>query len=230
MADQPTPAPSGHHRPAVVPTAVPVLRGWLHLACFVASVPAGLFLVVTAGSTSARAAGSVYAVGLSMLFGVSATYHRQRWSATARTRLGRLDHATIFVMIAASYTPLCVVTLGGALGTGILVTAWTGAAVGAVLASVDIAQKPVLGLVFYIGLGWLMALALPELARRLGAGDLALVVGGGVVYTAGGIVLATRWPDPFPAVFGYHEVWHLMVAVAATCHYVVIATVVRAAA
>ena len=208
---------------------IPLLRGWLHMLCFVASVPAGLVLVASGGSTRARVAAAVYAVGLSALFGVSGSYHRRRWSDAARQRMKRLDHATIFVMIAGSYTPLCVVALGGSLGTRILVVAWLGAAVGVVMAAVDVAQKPVLGLASYIALGWVMVLALPQLAHRLSTADLVLVIVGGVVYTIGGIVLGTRWPDPFPAVFGYHELWHLMVAAAAVCHYLAISTVVRAA-
>lgn len=211
-------------QPAAV---VPVLRGWLHALCFVASVPAGMALIVGAESTRGRVSAAVYAVGLSALFGVSGLYHRRRWSAAARRRMQRLDHATIFVMIAGSYTPLCVVALGGTLGTTILVVAWLGAAAGAALSIVDVSQKPVLGLVSYIALGWVMVVALPQLAHSLSTAGLFLIVVGGVIYTVGGIVLGTRWPDPMPAVFGYHELWHLMVAAAAACHYLAIGSVVR---
>ena len=208
----------------------PLLRGWLHLVCFFLAVPAGVVLLDSAGSSKARVAAAVYAVGLCALFGVSAAYHRRHWSVAARRRMQRVDHATIFVMIAGSYTPLCVLALGGRLGAGILVAAWVGAATGVVFALTGIAQKPVIGLATYIGLGWVMALAFPELARRLSTTDVALIVVGGLLYTAGGIVLGTRWPDPFPRVFGYHELWHLMVVVAAICHYLAILTVVRTAA
>lgn len=217
----------GGSGPVAAVTVVPVLRGWLHALCFAASVPAGLALVVGAASTRARVAAAVYAVGLTALFGVSGLYHRARWSAAARRRMQRLDHATIFVMIAGSYTPLCVVALGGSLGTAILVVAWLGAATGAALSIIDISQKPVLGLACYIALGWVMVLALPQLAHRLSTTDLVLVVVGGVIYTVGGIVLGTRWPDPVPNVFGYHELWHLMVVAAAVCHYIAISSVVR---
>lgn len=208
---------------------VPLLRGWLHALCFVAAVPAGVALVLGASSTSARVSATVYALGLCSLFGVSGLYHRRRWSMAARRRMQRIDHATIFVMIAGSYTPLCVVALGGSLGTAILVVAWLGAVAGAALSLVDVSQKPVLGLVGYIALGWVMVLALPQLANRVSAAGLVLILVGGVVYTVGGVVLGTRWPDPVPAVFGYHELWHLMVAAAALCHYLAIGSVVRGA-
>ncbi|HEX2701299.1 MAG TPA: hemolysin III family protein [Acidimicrobiales bacterium] len=210
---------------AALTAVAPLLRGWLHLVCFVLSVPAGAALVAGAGSSRARVAGAVYAAGLSALFGVSAAYHRRRWSPAARRRMRRLDHATIFVMIAGSYTPLCVVALGGGLGTAILVVVWVGAALGAAFALFDVARK--VSLASYIVLGWVMAVALPQLAHRVGGGAFALIVAGGLLYTVGGLVLARRRPDPVPAVFGYHEVWHVMVATAATCHYLAIASVVR---
>lgn len=206
----------------------PLLRGWLHLVCFVVAVPAGLAVVGSARSTSARAAAAVYAFGLCALFGVSAAYHRGRWSVAARRRMRRLDHATIFVMIAGNYTPLCVIALGGWLGTAILVVVWSGAAAGAGLVLFAARSKPVLSVVAYIVLGWVMVVALPQLSRRVSGGALSLIVAGGLLYTAGAVVLARRQPDPVPAVFGYHEVWHAMVAAAAACHYVAIASVVRA--
>ena len=214
---------------AVVDAVIPLLRGWLHLVCFFLSLPAGLIVVASAPSARARFAAVVYAIGVTALFGVSATYHRRQWSATARPRMKRVDHATIFVMIAASSTPLCLLALRGSLGVGILVTVWIGAATGVVFAATGIAEKPVVGLATYIGMGWAMTIVLPELSRRMSIGQLALIVVGGLLYTVGGIFMGTRWPDPFPTVFGYHELWHLMVVAAAACHYAAILTVVRAA-
>ncbi|MEA2715926.1 MAG: hemolysin, partial [Actinomycetota bacterium] len=106
---------------------------------------------------------------------------------------------------------------------------WAAAGTGVILALTGIAEKAVVGLAFYIGLGWFMALALPDLASRLSTADLVLLLVGGLLYTVGCIFMGIRWPDPFPDVFGYHEVWHLMVAGAAICHYLVILTVVKAA-
>jgi hemolysin III len=207
----------------------PHLRGWLHLICFVLSLPAGAVVVAGADSGRARLAGVVYAIGMSAMFGVSAAYHRCKWSPDGRRRMRRLDHGTIFVMIAGSYTPLCLLALRGTTGTAVLASAWIGAAAGFVLALTGIAEKAVIGLLCYIGLGWAMVLALPELSRQLSAGEVALLFLGGVIYTAGGIVLGLKRPNPSPRWFGYHEVWHGMVALACACHYVTILSVVRAA-
>lgn len=213
----------------VVDAVIPLLRGWLHLICFFLSLPAGLVVVGSARSPLAQVAAIVYAFGLSALFGVSAAYHRRQWSVSARRRMQRLDHATIFVMIAASYTPLCLLALGGSLGAGLLLAVWAGAGTGVVLALTGFTEKAVVSLAYYIGLGWVMALVLPELGRRVSTAQLVLILVGGLLYTVGGICLRTRWPDPFPAVFGYHELWHLMVVAAAVCHYVAIVAVVQAA-
>lgn len=214
--------------PPVVAQGAPLLRGWLHLVCFVVAVPAGVALVAGAHTSNARVAAGVYAVGLCALFGVSAAYHRRRWSPAGRRRMRRLDHATIFVMIAGSYTPLCVLALGGTLGFAILAAVWAGAALGAGVALFGVASKPALSLLGYIALSWMMVVALPQLSQRISGAALALLVAGGLLYTVGGVVLVRHRPDPIPAVFGYHEVWHVMVACAAACHYLTIASVVRA--
>jgi hemolysin III len=207
----------------------PHLRGWLHLICFVLSLPAGAFVVLSGHSGRARVAGLVYAMGMSAMFGVSAAYHRRQWSPAARRRMRRTDHGTIFVMIAGSYTPLCLLALGSTMGTVVLTGVWIAAAAGFALALSGIAEKAVVGLLCYFGMGWAMVLALPELSHRLSGGQIALLLIGGVVYTAGGIVLGTHRPNPSPIWFGYHEVWHTMVVVACACHYVTILSVVRAA-
>jgi len=205
----------------------PLLRGWLHLICFVLSLPAGAVVIAGAGSTRARLAAVVYAFGMTAMFGVSAAYHRRRWSPAGRRRMRRTDHGTIFVMIAGSYTPLALLALRGPTGTVILTAVWIGAALGFCLAMTGVAEKAVLGLLCYIGLGWAMVLALPELSRQLSTTQIGLLFAGGIVYTLGGIVLGAKWPNPSPTYFGYHEVWHGMVAVAVALHYVTILTVVR---
>lgn len=222
---QQSPAPG----PAPGDPLPPHLRGWLHLVCFVLSVPAGAAVVLSGGSGRARLAGIVYALGMSAMFGVSATYHRRQWSPAARRRMRRIDHGTIFVMIAGSYTPLCLLALRGTTGTVVLTGVWIAAAAGFGLAMSGIAEKAVVGILCYFGMGWAMVLALPELSRQLSGGQIGLLVLGGVIYTAGGVVLGTRRPNPSPLWFGYHEVWHGMVAVACACHYLTILSVVRAA-
>lgn len=170
----------------------------------------------------------VYALGLAAVFGVSAAYHRGRWSDSARHRMKRLDHGIIFVMIAGSFTPLGLVVLDGATGTAMLVAAWTGAVIGLAMAFFGFAHKPV-GALSYIAFGWLFVLALPELARHLSATQITLLAVGGLVYTVGAIAFFTHWPNPFPRVFGYHEIWHAMVVLAVVCHYLTISSVVRTA-
>jgi hemolysin III len=207
----------------------PLLKGWLHLLGFVASLPAGVLVVATAPPGRARWAALVYALALSSLFGVSATYHRRTWTATGLRRMRRVDHGTIFVMIAGSYTPLCLLALRGPVGTGMLIGAWTGAAIGLGFAVTGIAEKPYFGLGCYLGLGWVVTFALPTLSRRLSVTEFLLLMLGGLTYTLGGVVLGSRWPNPFPRVFGYHEVWHVMVVGASVCHYLLIYSVVHAA-
>lgn len=207
----------------------PHLRGWLHLICVFLSLPAGAVVIASGAPGRARLAGVVYALGTTAMFGVSAIYHRRRWSPPARRRMRRIDHGTIFLMIAGSYTPLCLLAMRGTTGSVVLTAVWIGAAFGFVLALTGIAEKKVIGLLCYIGLGWAMLLALPELSRQLSGGQVGLLVAGGVVYTAGGVVVGTHWPNPSPRWFGYHEVWHTMVVLACALHYVTILSVVRAA-
>ena len=209
------------------PVVKPLLRGWLHLVCFFLAVPVGVWLTIEAPTTVARVSAVVYAVGLAALFGVSGLYHRGRWSPVWRQRMSRLDHATIFVMIAGSYTPVCLLILRGAAATVLLVAVWTGAVVGAALSWFPGRRTAIAAHTLYIALGWLVVAAAPELADRVDGATLALLAAGGLLFTVGAIALATRWPDPFPRVLGYHEVWHVLVVAAAVCHLIALADVVR---
>jgi hemolysin III len=204
----------------------PLLRGWLHLVCFFLAIPAGAVVVLQATTTRERIGAIVYATAMIALFGVSGAYHRGRWSPAARLRMKRLDHATIFVMIAGSYTPLCLLALRGTTGTVLLITAWAGAAAGFALALLGIAERRILGLVGYIALGWAAVLGLPGLANGLSTRDLSLVIVGGVLYTSGAVMLGLKWPLPRARIFGYHEVWHVMVLAGVICHFIPIVTVV----
>lgn len=206
--------------------ARPLLRGWMHLVCFFLAIPAGIAVVAVARGLEARIGAAVYAVGLVALFGVSGAYHRGRWTASTRRRMQQLDHATIFVMIAGSYTPLCLVALQGWLAPALLAAAWVGATVGVILAFRGGRRGRYVKFALYIALGWVSVVATPQLVSHLSPLELVLIGVGGVLYTVGAIFLATKWPDPFPRVFGYHEVWHAMVVVAVACHFVAIASVV----
>jgi hemolysin III len=161
------------------------------------------------------------------LFGVSGTYHRGRWTDARRRLMQKLDHGTIFVMIAGSYTPLCLLALRGWVAVTMLVIAWAGAAVGFVLAFTGGRISRVLRSSLYIVLGWASVIAAPQLVAHLSVAELALIAAGGFMFTLGAIFLATRWPDPFPRVFGYHEVWHVLVVAAVVCHFVAIASVLH---
>jgi hemolysin III len=204
---------------------VPLLRGWLHLACFFLAFPAGALLILGASSRRAQVGAIVYAIGFTALFGVSAAYHRPKWSPKWRARFKRLDHGTIFVMIAGTYTPLCLVVLGGVVGTVMLVSVWAGAVAGIVLAAVGIAERRFVGATCYVVLGWVAAATATRLVQHLSATELGLIVAGGILYTVGVFVLGSKRPDPFPRVFGYHEIWHVMVVAAAVCHFIAIRSV-----
>ncbi len=188
------------------------------------SVPLGLLLVVIADSVRARIALTVYALSLVALFGVSALYHRINWqSLTGRDWMRRLDHSMIFVLIAGSYTPFAVLVLHGALAVSILVAAWAGAALGVVFNLVWRDAPTWLRSALYVGLGWIAVAAIPQLGAAIGPLGLTLLGFGGVLYTLGAVVYAVRRPDPAPAVFGYHEVFHILVIAAAVLQYVVVA-------
>ena len=205
----------------------PLLRGWMHLVCFFLAIPAGVAVVGLAQSGRGRVGAAVYAVGLIALFGVSGFYHRLRWSDARRRLMQKLDHGTIFVMIAGSYTPVCLMALQGWATWTMLAIAWAGATVGFVVAFTGAGRvaRIVRG-ALYITLGWAAVVAVPAMWSHLSLLELVLIAVGGVLFTVGAVFLLTRWPDPFPRVFGYHEVWHALVVVAVICHFVAITSVV----
>jgi hemolysin III len=208
--------------------ARPLLRGWLHLVCAFVAAPAAVWLVMVAGPARSRAAAAVYAAGLVALFAVSGSYHRGRWSPPWRARLRRLDHSTIFVMIAGTYTPLCLVVLRGWTGVLLLTVAWAGAATGVVLAWRDGRRSAVAHSALYLVLGWAALVPARPLAAGLDGAEIGLLVAGGLLFTVGAASFAVRWPDPFPRTFGYHEVWHVLVVAAVVCQFLAISSVVGA--
>lgn len=206
----------------------PSLRGWLHEKAFLVAVPAVVALVVVADGVEAKVACIVYGLGLLALYGVSSSYHRRGWSDEARSRMQRLDHGTIFIMIAGTYTPFCLVVLEQPVGLVLLAVVWVGAIGGFVLAVSGVTQHRKIGYVLYIALGWAVVAALPQIVRALDGPQIALLVAGGLLYTVGVVTLATHWPHPNARRFGYHEVWHTFVVAASICHYLVIWQVVQA--
>jgi hemolysin III len=186
----------------------------------------GVVLVRAAEGPRAAAGAAVYAAALTGLFAISALYHRPRWGDRARLLLRRIDHAAIFLLIAGTYTPICL--LLGDRGRVLLASVWAGAAMGVALSIAWPHAPKVLLAALCVALGWAVVPVLPALRAAIGPGGLALLLAGGLAYTAGAAVYATRRPDPFPRVFGYHEVFHALVIVAAVLHYAAVAGVVGA--
>ena len=188
---------------------------------------AGAALLVVAPAGKARVAIAIYVLGLAGLLGTSALYHRVTWrKPNVRRWLRRLDHSMIFLLIAGTYTPFALLVLSQPLGTVVLVLIWSGAVGGIVLSLLwPDAPRPVSAAI-YISLGWVAIIALPQLFDRLGALGIALIAVGGLLYSAGAIIYARGRPDPVPTVFGYHEIFHVLVVAAAALHFAVIAFVV----
>jgi hemolysin III len=210
---------------AAVPEAQvkPRLRGVSHQYAFFISLASGILLVLLATTTRASVAVAIYAASVSAMFGVSALYHRVTWTTAARRRMRRLDHAMIFVLIAGTYTPVGLLVLHGTLATVVLAVVWGGAAAGILLELAWTKAPRWLGGTVYLALGWVAVVAMPQLFARLGITGGLLVVAGGVVYSAGAAIYALRRPDPVPAVFGYHEVFHLLVIAGVAAHFLAIA-------
>jgi hemolysin III len=209
----------------VIPAAPlkPRLRGVFHQYAFFVSIPCGAGLILAATSGRARLAAAIYAVALSALLGTSALYHRITWRPNARRWMRRLDHSMIFVLIAGTYTPVALLALQGPLASTILIVLWAGALGGMVfkLAWID-APKWLLAAI-YVVLGLVSAAVFGQLPGAIGWLGVAGLAAGGVLYTAGAVVYASGRPNPAPAVFGYHEIFHVLVIVAAALHYAVIA-------
>jgi hemolysin III len=202
---------------------IPLLRGVSHFWAVWFALAGAVLLVVLAEGSTARVAAIVYGAGLCALFGGSALYHRWRWDPRWRPLLRRVDHSTIFVFIAASYTPVGLVILDGTLRVVMLAVVWAGAAAGVAFSLAWIDAPRWVQAVLYVALGWVAVIALPELTERMDAAPLVLIGVGGVLYTAGAVVYARRSPDPWPEVFGFHEIFHAFVIAAAVCHFTAMA-------
>ena len=194
----------------------PRARGWIHRIAFLVAGPAGIFLVLVAPTWGARVAVAIYALSLITVFWVSSTYHRGSWSAEEFARWQRRDHAAIFLLIAGSYTPYCVLALDGAWRVWMLVAIWVGAGLG-ILVKLYRVDLHVLSGVMYLGLGWAAVIAFPQFVRALSPAALILTVAGGLLYSLGALALALHRPKLFPRTFGYHEAWHAATAAAAAC-------------
>ena len=201
----------------------PRLRGISHTAAFAAALPLGVLLGLYANTARERVAVIVFAAAAAVMFGVSALYHRGNWSDRLRRWMRALDHTGIFVMIAGTYTAFGLLVLDGAWRWSVLGIVWAGATC-AVLLNVAWRSSPQwLTGVLAIALGWVGVVVAPQFASEIGVGGMTLVVAGGLAYTAGAVIFAMRRPDPYPATFGYHEIFHVLVITAVACHYVAVA-------
>jgi hemolysin III len=202
----------------------PRLRGVSHEWAFFVSLFLGAGLIIAAKTPKATLAVTIYAVSLSALLGTSALYHRVNWTRpSVRLWMRRLDHSMIFFLIAGTYTPFALLVLSGPLADAILLVVWLGALAGALVEMVWIEHPKWVAALIYMSLGWVAAVAFPQLWKDMGAPGTLLVAVGGLLYTAGAIVYALQRPNPDPRVFGYHEIFHLLVIAAAAAHFAAIA-------
>ncbi len=208
-----------------MPLIRPRMRGLLHAWAAPVAAAVGLSFLLLADGGRARVATAVWALTLTALFTVSATYHRGAWRPSVKAWLQRVDHSMIFVFIAGSYTPMCLLLLEGNKSWVILAITWGGALAGVVTRLTWHTAPRYLFVPAYIALGWVAVAALPDLVVSAPAYANWLLLAGGVLYTLGALVFATRRPDPIPHVFGFHEVFHAMTLAAALCHAVAIAAV-----
>jgi hemolysin III len=201
----------------------PRLRGVLHKVGFFVTLPAGLAIAIEAPTALARTAAIAFAASVTAMFGVGSLFHRIPWAPVAKNRMAALDHATIYLLIAGTYTPFALLVVQPAWRIPILAAVWGGVLVAIVAKLIWRNPPPRVAAATCIGLGWIAALVFPQILDRIGIAGASLLLAGGLAYTAGGLVYTRRHPDPFPATFGYHEVFHTLVVVAVICQYATVA-------
>jgi hemolysin III len=219
-------APQHPPNPALEMLTKPMLRGWFHVVSFVVVGVVGLFLLAFTNAPPAdRVTIVVYLLGTLSMFGVSALYHRGRWTDRQTAVWKRLDHSTIFLAISGAYTPVAVAALDGWHRNATLATAWIGAIIGIALQWVPIALPRALFSAMYVIVGWSITPSIVQAVHGLGWVGFSMLIGGGLAYTGGAVVYALQRPDPWPRVFGYHEVFHSLTVVGAGLHLATIAFV-----
>ena len=201
----------------------PRLRGYSHAVAFVAAVPLGLALILEADTGRGRLSATVFAATVAAMFGASALYHSPNWSEAPRRWLRRVDHAGIYGLIAGTYTPFGLLVLRGNWRPVVLGIVWTGALAAVAFKFAWVDAPKWISAVIGVALGWVGVVVFPQLVDGIGVGGSLLVVAGGLLYTAGALVYALRRPDPYPAVFGFHEVFHVLVIAAVACQYSAVA-------
>ena len=201
----------------------PLLRGTLHLAAAVLA-PIGLVVLLLIADSPRRYVGaSIYATSMLLLYASSASYHLVPWSVRLRRVMKRIDHSMIFVLIAGTYTPFFLIVLDYTWGIPMLTAVWLLAAGGVLLKVLHPDAPRWLGVGLYIGLGWIGIVPATQVIPALPAGALALLIVGGLLYSGGAFIYGSRRPNPFPRVFGFHEVFHLLVVAGSVIHFIVVA-------
>ncbi len=203
--------------------ARPVLRGVLHQGAFFVALVVGTLVVLYADGTRASIAAAAFAASVVFMLGASAVYHRITWSPRMRPWMRRVDHAGIYLLIAGTYTPVGLLVVHGILRPLILAVVWSGAAAAIILKFAWVGAPKWLSAVTGILVGWAGVAAMPQVWTHAGAAAVFLLAAGGLAYTGGALVYAFKRPNPSPAVFGYHEVFHALTLVAVACQYVAIA-------
>ncbi|HET8994555.1 MAG TPA: hemolysin III family protein [Rhodococcus sp. (in: high G+C Gram-positive bacteria)] len=199
----------------------PRMRGWIHLWAFGTAVIAGIILVSAAAMTHPAATWPtvIYSITVCGLFGISALYHRVHWSNLRhRMWMKRADHSMIFIFIAGSYTPFATLALPPETGRTLLAIVWAGAAGGVALKMLWPTAPRWVGVPLYLLLGWAIVPVAGDLVSEAGVAPMVLLVVGGLFYSGGAILYATKWPDPWPSTFGHHEFFHAATVIAAVCH------------
>lgn len=205
----------------------PLLRGHFHLAAFFVAIGACSMLVARTHANRNLIAAIIYSLSLVGMFGVSALYHRPKWGDTARQWMKRLDHSAIYVLIAGTGTPICLLALPFSIGVMLFATIWFAAACG-VLKSLFWTHSPkMVSAILYVGVGWIYVYYARSIALAVGTRSFVLLVLGGLIYTAGAVIYALKRPNPSPTYFGYHEIFHVLVIIAAAMHFMVIDSLVR---
>ena len=217
-----------HVNGEMLATERPAWRGVLHSVAFFAAIPAGTLLIVFADGAAARTAAAIYTGALLLLFGTSASYHRLAQTYRSRRIMQRLDHSMIYILIAGTYAPICLVALPLRWGIPLLASVTGVGLLGMVIKLAAIKRLEWMAYALYPVMGWAAVAATPALRTSLSMVEIGLIVGGGVAYTIGMPVLLLRRPDPWPRTFGYHEVWHGFTVLAAILHFGAVALLVTA--
>ena len=204
----------------------PRLRGLIHAAAFAVAVPLGIALVFEPDTSRGRLAAIVFAATIAAMFGASALYHSPNWPERTRRWLRRVDHAGIYALIAGSYTCFGLLVVEGAWRSVVLGIVWIGSLVAIVFKFAWLDAPKWISVAIGVLLGWAGVIVFPQLLHAIGAGGVLLVLAGGLLYTAGALVYAFRRPDPRPAVFGFHELFHVLVIAAVACQYTAVAVFV----